>query len=176
MRRPSAPSVHLRALATWLVIFPEVTLVNLVLSPSSPPVQTTARAALVTIVVVPPAVYLLVPALLRVLSRRVHEGHAAITPGKACRQARLVSERARSVDRDDGGETDHPKEDSMNTANDPGDLDGTVDDQQRALADKLARGDALTEQWLLRQLQRTQAAWAADQTALDIDRDAHTDY
>lgn len=61
---PSPPSVHLRALVTWCVIFPEVALVNVLLSPSANLLETVGRSALVTVIVVPPAVYVFVPLLL----------------------------------------------------------------------------------------------------------------
>lgn len=57
----------------------------------------------------------------------------------------------------------------------PDDLSGTVDEQQRQLA-ALVDGGELTAEWLLRQLQRTQAAWAADDTTLDIEQDSRVDY
>ncbi|MBF4562391.1 hypothetical protein ITJ43_09575 [Microbacterium sp. VKM Ac-2870] len=57
----------------------------------------------------------------------------------------------------------------------PDDLSGTVDEQQRQLAALVEDGE-LTAEWLLRQLQRTQAAWAADDTTLDIEHDSRVDY
>jgi antibiotic biosynthesis monooxygenase (ABM) superfamily enzyme len=68
---PRPPSVHVRALVTWLVIFPEVALVNWVLSPAEPIGATVLRSLIVTVVVIPPAVYLFVPVLLRVWARHI---------------------------------------------------------------------------------------------------------
>lgn len=68
---PRQPSVHVRALLTWLVIFPEVALVNWVLSPSEPLGAVVLRSLIVTVVVIPPAVYLFVPLLLRGWARLV---------------------------------------------------------------------------------------------------------
>lgn len=74
---PPPPSVHLRALVTWCVIFPEVALVNVLLSPSANLLDTVGRSALVTVIVVPPAVYVFVPILLagaaRLSARRAGE-------------------------------------------------------------------------------------------------------
>ncbi|MBF4571151.1 hypothetical protein ITJ64_01315 [Herbiconiux sp. VKM Ac-1786] len=68
---PRQPSVHVRALLTWLVIFPEVALVNWILSPTEPIGATVLRSLIVTVAVIPPAVYLFVPMLLRVWARRI---------------------------------------------------------------------------------------------------------
>ena len=80
---PRTPSVHVRALLTWLVIFPEVAVVNWALSPFDPLGPTVLRSLVVTAVVVPPAVYLFVPALVRLWTRRVtarfSSPHAAST-------------------------------------------------------------------------------------------------
>jgi hypothetical protein len=56
-----------------------------------------------------------------------------------------------------------------------GDLSGTVDERIRQLA--AAEPSMLqSTEWLLRQLQRALEAWAADETQLDIDTEAHVDY
>ena len=70
-RMPATPSVHVRAFLTWLVIFPEVTLVNWALSPTDPLGPIVLRSLIVTLVVIPPAVYLFVPALLRLWSSHI---------------------------------------------------------------------------------------------------------
>ena len=64
----------LRAVATWLVIFPCVTLGQYALTPldTFPMVM---RAALLTGIVVPFAVYLGVPAVLRAISSMTARGH-----------------------------------------------------------------------------------------------------
>ncbi|GAA5092383.1 hypothetical protein GCM10025760_20960 [Microbacterium yannicii] len=56
----------------------------------------------------------------------------------------------------------------------PDDLTGTVDDRQEQLA--LLPADALSADWLRRQLDNALAAWSAAETELDISKEAHTDY
>ena len=58
------PSVHRRALLTWLAVFPTITLVQLVLSPYIGGWPLVARTAVITAVAVPLSVYVLVPRLL----------------------------------------------------------------------------------------------------------------
>jgi antibiotic biosynthesis monooxygenase (ABM) superfamily enzyme len=68
-RAPTAaramPSVHRRAVLTWLAVFPAITLVQLVVSPYIGNWPLVARTFVVTAVAVPLSVYLLVPQLLR---------------------------------------------------------------------------------------------------------------
>ena len=68
---PPRPGTHLRALATWLAVYPLITVVLALTRPllgSAPlPVQT----LVLTAVVVPVAVYGAVPLLLRLLTREV---------------------------------------------------------------------------------------------------------
>ena len=59
------PSVHVRAVITWLAIFPLVALGMTVIGPISDTWPPVLRALVLTIVVVPLAVYLVVPQLLR---------------------------------------------------------------------------------------------------------------
>lgn len=59
------PSVHVRALLTWLAIFPLVSVGMLALNPLWGDWHPVLRALLLTAVVVPLAVYLVVPNLLR---------------------------------------------------------------------------------------------------------------
>jgi antibiotic biosynthesis monooxygenase (ABM) superfamily enzyme len=71
--RPAAPagppSVHVRAVITWLAIFPLVALGMLVIAPFSESWHPVLRAFVLTLVVVPLAVYLVVPQLMRVYGR-----------------------------------------------------------------------------------------------------------
>lgn len=60
------PSVHVRALITWLAIFPLVTLGFYAIEPFAGDWNPVARAFVLSIVVVPLAVYLVVPQLMRV--------------------------------------------------------------------------------------------------------------
>ncbi|SDR90001.1 hypothetical protein [Microterricola viridarii] len=62
---PRPPSVHARALITWLAIFPLVTLGFYVLEPFAGGWNPVLRAFVLSIVVVPLAAYLVVPQLLR---------------------------------------------------------------------------------------------------------------
>ncbi|KQW04832.1 hypothetical protein ASC66_14040 [Leifsonia sp. Root4] len=59
------PSVHARALITWLAIFPLVTIGFYVIEPFAGDWNPIARAFVLSIVVVPLAVYLVVPQLMR---------------------------------------------------------------------------------------------------------------
>lgn len=59
------PSVHIRALITWLAIFPLVSVGMLLLAPISESWHPVLRALVLTAVVVPLAVYVVVPRLLR---------------------------------------------------------------------------------------------------------------
>ena len=59
------PSVHARALITWLAIFPLVTLGFYAIEPFAGDWNPVARAFVLSIVVVPLAVYLVVPQLMR---------------------------------------------------------------------------------------------------------------
>ncbi|MCS4275393.1 antibiotic biosynthesis monooxygenase (ABM) superfamily enzyme [Mycetocola sp. BIGb0189] len=68
------PSTHVRALLTWLAIFPLVTLGSFALEPLSAGWPLPLRTLVLTAAVVPLAVYLVVPSLMRargsLLSRR----------------------------------------------------------------------------------------------------------
>ncbi|MCR2762449.1 hypothetical protein NQ152_02885 [Microbacterium sp. zg.B48] len=62
------------------------------------------------------------------------------------------------------------------TTSPPEDLRGTADERMAQLAEWDAAGGALSPEWLRRQLDATLAAWAQDETTLDIEKDAHTDF
>jgi antibiotic biosynthesis monooxygenase (ABM) superfamily enzyme len=64
------PSTHVRAIITWVAIFPLVALGMMAIAPFSADWHPVLRALVLTLVVVPVAVYLVVPQLLR--------GYAAI--------------------------------------------------------------------------------------------------
>ncbi|MCT9870894.1 hypothetical protein [Paenarthrobacter aurescens] len=78
--RPKAPSVHMRALITWLAIFPLVSIGMLVLGPIMEPWHPVLRALVLTAFVVPTAVYLVVP--------RLFAGHGALSRKAVERAAR----------------------------------------------------------------------------------------
>ena len=59
------PSVHVRALLTWIAIFPLVTIGLTVIAPFAGEWPPVVRALVLTVVVVPLAVYLVVPQLLK---------------------------------------------------------------------------------------------------------------
>ena len=59
------PSTHIRALITWLAIFPLVAIGMTAIAPISADWHPILRALVLTLVVVPVAVYLVVPQLFR---------------------------------------------------------------------------------------------------------------
>ncbi|MBO1901405.1 hypothetical protein J4H92_05520 [Leucobacter weissii] len=63
--RPAPPSIHVRAVITWIAIFPLVAIGLAVIAPISDSWPPVLRALVLTVVVVPLAVYLVVPWLLR---------------------------------------------------------------------------------------------------------------
>ena len=66
MPTPTPPSVHVRAVITWLAIFPLVTIGLYAIAPFSETWPPVLRSLALTVVVVPLAVYLDVPQLMRV--------------------------------------------------------------------------------------------------------------
>ncbi|MFC8039920.1 hypothetical protein ACFUOZ_11250 [Paenarthrobacter sp. NPDC057355] len=77
--RPQGPSVHMRALITWIAIFPLVSVGMLLLGPLMEPLHPVLRALVLTAFVVPTAVYVVVPRLMAghgALSRRATERSA----------------------------------------------------------------------------------------------------
>jgi antibiotic biosynthesis monooxygenase (ABM) superfamily enzyme len=62
---PKPPSTHVRAVITWLAIFPLVAIGMIALAPISADWHPVLRALVLTLVVVPLAVYLVVPQLFR---------------------------------------------------------------------------------------------------------------
>ncbi|MDQ2669236.1 MAG: hypothetical protein M3Y31_01250 [Gemmatimonadota bacterium] len=63
------PSVHARAVITWLAIFPLVALGMAAMAPFTTEWHPVLRALVLTLVVVPLAVYVAVPRLLKVYGR-----------------------------------------------------------------------------------------------------------
>lgn len=66
---PKPPSVHARALITWIAIFPLVTLGFFGIAPFAGDWNPILRAFVLSIVVVPVAVYLVVPQLMRLYGK-----------------------------------------------------------------------------------------------------------
>lgn len=62
---PAPPSVHVRAVITWLAIFPLVAIGMMLIAPLSESWHPVLRAFALTLVVVPLAVYVVVPQLMR---------------------------------------------------------------------------------------------------------------
>lgn len=65
----TAPSIHIRALITWIAIFPLVTLGFIAIAPFAPDWHPVLRAFVLSVVVVPVAVYLVVPQLMRAYAK-----------------------------------------------------------------------------------------------------------
>lgn len=63
------PSVHVRALITWLAIFPLVSLGFLTIVPLMGDAHPILKVFVLTLVVVPLAVYLVVPNLMKLYQR-----------------------------------------------------------------------------------------------------------
>lgn len=70
------PSVHARAVITWLAIFPLVAIGMMLLGPVSDSWHPVLRAFVLTLVVVPLAVYLVVPRLMGAYSSLRRRGAA----------------------------------------------------------------------------------------------------
>ena len=68
---PVVPSVHVRALATWITIFPLVAIALTVMGPIAVDWHPVLRAFVLTAVIVPLAVYVIVPRLLGAYARLV---------------------------------------------------------------------------------------------------------
>ena len=66
---PVVPTVHVRALATWITIFPLVAIALTVMGPIAVDWHPILRAFVLTAIIVPLAVYVIVPRLLGVYVR-----------------------------------------------------------------------------------------------------------
>ena len=66
---PQPPSVHVRAVITWIAIFPLVTLGFFAIAPFAEDWNPVLRAFILSVIVVPIAVYLVVPQLMRMYTR-----------------------------------------------------------------------------------------------------------
>lgn len=74
---PVIPSIHVRALATWITIFPLVAIALTVMGSFAADWHPVLRAFVLTVAIVPLAVYLIVPRLLGFYVRRVSAARAA---------------------------------------------------------------------------------------------------
>ncbi|MFC0600217.1 hypothetical protein [Streptomyces palmae] len=61
----AVPSVHRRALLTWLAVYPTITAAFLLLGPFTAHLPLALRTLVMTAIVVPVVVYVLIPALLK---------------------------------------------------------------------------------------------------------------
>lgn len=68
---PAPPPVHVRAVLTWLAIFPLVALGMTAMGPFTGEWHPVLRALALTVVVVPLAVYVVVPQLMRLYLTRL---------------------------------------------------------------------------------------------------------
>ena len=68
---PVIPSVHVRALITWIAIFPLVAISMVLIGPVSVDWHPVLRALVMTLFIVPVAVYLVVPRLMGLYVRAV---------------------------------------------------------------------------------------------------------
>jgi len=66
---PKAPSIHARALITWIAIFPIVTLGTSALAPFATEWNPILRSFALSLIVVPAAVYVVVPQLTRLYGK-----------------------------------------------------------------------------------------------------------
>ena len=69
--RVTAPSVHVRAIATWITIFPLVAIGMTVMGAFTGDWHPILRALVLTLIVVPLAVYLIVPRILGFYMTRI---------------------------------------------------------------------------------------------------------
>ena len=70
----AAPSIHVRAALTWLAIFPLVAIGTTAMAPFSVGWHPVLRVFVLTLVVVPLAVYLVVPWLMSIYDRYLAPG------------------------------------------------------------------------------------------------------
>ncbi|MGF1425241.1 hypothetical protein [Kitasatospora sp. LaBMicrA B282] len=77
-----APTVHHRALYTWLAVYPTITLASVLTAPHTTHLPVYLRTGLLVTLVVPVVVYGLMPALLK--------GHTAAAGRRAARRTRLA--------------------------------------------------------------------------------------
>ena len=63
------PSIHVRAFITWLAIFPLVSLGFLTIVPAMGDAHPLLKVFVLTLVVVPLAVYLVVPSLMKIYGK-----------------------------------------------------------------------------------------------------------
>lgn len=67
--KPTPPTVHERAVITWIAIFPLVTLGFYAIAPFAAEWNPVLRAFVLSVVVVPLAVYVVVPQLMKIYGK-----------------------------------------------------------------------------------------------------------
>ncbi|MGO4145724.1 hypothetical protein AB4Y77_11610 [Paenarthrobacter sp. YAF11_1] len=67
--RSAPPSIHVRAVLTWMAIFPLVLIIESVLGPLVQALHPVLRTLVLTLVMVPTAIYLVVPNFLKLYAR-----------------------------------------------------------------------------------------------------------
>ncbi|MFJ7203970.1 hypothetical protein ACIQWR_10615 [Streptomyces sp. NPDC098789] len=77
---PTGPSVHRRALITWLAVYPTITLALGLLGPATSDLPLPLRTLILTAVVVPVAAYALIPLLMRADAAAGRRARGAIRP------------------------------------------------------------------------------------------------
>lgn len=68
----AAPSVHRRALITWLAVYPTITVVLGLLGPATAPLPLALQTLILTVIVVPVAAYALIPVLMKANAALAH--------------------------------------------------------------------------------------------------------
>ncbi|WP_433561536.1 hypothetical protein ACQP1O_28600 [Nocardia sp. CA-151230] len=63
------PSVHTRALVTWIAVYPTITITLALIGPTTADTPLPLRTLVLTIIVVPIVIYLLVPILTKAIHR-----------------------------------------------------------------------------------------------------------
>ncbi|NUW37019.1 hypothetical protein HTZ77_37300 [Nonomuraea sp. SMC257] len=79
---PAPPSVHHRALLTWLAVYSMIMAVQSLLGGVLAPLPMPLRTLIVTGIVVPTVVYLLMPVLLRAHARMWRKGRRPSSAGR----------------------------------------------------------------------------------------------
>lgn len=73
-QHPKPPSIHVRAFITWLAIFPLVTLGVIFLIPALGDMHPVLKVLILTLILVPLAVYLIVPWLMKMYMKLAARG------------------------------------------------------------------------------------------------------
>lgn len=91
------PSVHRRALITWLAVYPTITVVLGLLGPITAHLPLMLRTLILTAIVVPVAAYVLIPLLMKANAALSAWWSRAVRPSRTSTAARSSGARTRSV-------------------------------------------------------------------------------